>query len=487
MRYNPFRVDPAHPFQLVRFLSVSSLVLVLGAGLALAAVLTNTVRAAFLDKNRAFAQLLAENLNHQIYRRFTLPVVLAFGRVELKRKEQYERLDQVVESTVHSFHVLEIRIYNEAGEVVYATQPHLVGRTDLSDGAVRAAVDEGRTTMEEVHVRSRWVTFLDPTPEPESVILRTVYPLRAEADLRFRENPGPLLGVLEITQDISHDSGTVVRLQLSILVATLVSSAVLYSLMVFLIRKADRVLVERARERERLERELAQNEKLASMGRMVASIAHEIRNPLGIIRSSAELLRKKEVDPSSATARMLEAIFEESKRLSQIVNDFLDYARPRQPTMDEVDLHALAHQAVTFLGQEGRVRLENRLPAPYLVHGDKELIYRALYNVLANAVAVSPAGMLVTVEPVCREGCRGVRVCDCGPGFDLQMLPRYIEPFFTTRDQGTGLGLAIVHSVMQAHGGELVLGNTEAGGGQVDLIFCEPCLEDTPASHGFLP
>ncbi|MDK2873076.1 MAG: hypothetical protein PWQ64_840, partial [Desulfomicrobiaceae bacterium] len=144
MRYNPFRVDPAHPFQLVRFLSVSSLVLVLGAGLALAAVLTNTVRAAFLDKNRAFAQLLAENLNHQIYRRFTLPVVLAFGRVELKRKEQYERLDQVVESTIHSFHVLEIRIYNEAGEVVYATQPHLVGRTDLSDGAVRAAVDEGR-------------------------------------------------------------------------------------------------------------------------------------------------------------------------------------------------------------------------------------------------------------------------------------------------------------------------------------------------------
>lgn len=476
MKYNPFRVDPAHPFQLVRFLSVSSLVLVLAAGLVLTVVLSNTVRSAFLDKNRAFARLLAENLNHQIYRRFTLPVVLAFGRVELKRKDQYERLEQVIESTVHSFHVLDIRIYNEEGEVVYASQPHEVGRTDLGGEAVQAAARESRVTMEQLYGQGWLTTVLDPAPEEKSVILRTVYPLRAEPDLR-RDHPGPLLGVLEFTQDISQDLGTVVRLQLSILVATFVACAVLYGLMVSLIRKADRVLAERAQERERLERELAQTEKLASMGRMVASIAHEIRNPLGIIRSSAELLRKKETDPASPSARMLEAIFEESKRLSQIVSDFLDYARPRQPAMDEVDLQALAHQAVTFLGQDGRVRLENRLPAPYIVHGDKDLLYRALYNVLANAVAVTPDGGGVTVEPVCRHGQRGVRVRDGGPGFDLKLLPRYVEPFFTTREQGTGLGLAIVHSIVQAHGGELVLGNAETGGGQVDLLFCEPCPE----------
>ncbi len=474
MKYNPFRVDPAHPFQLVRFLSASSLVLVLGAGLALAAVLANTVRSAFLDKNRAFAQLLAENLNHQIYRRFTLPVVLAFGRVELKRKDQYERLDQVIDSTIHSFHVLDIRIYNENGEVVYASKPHEVGRTDLGGEAVSLAVRESRVTMEQRYGENWLTTVLDPAPEPQSVILRTVYPLRAEPDLR-RDHPGPLLGVLEFTQDISQDLGTVVRLQLSILLATLVASAVLYGLMVFLIRKADRVLAERARERERLERELVQNEKLASMGRMVASIAHEIRNPLGIIRSSAELLRKKEPDPASASARMLEAIFEESKRLSQIVNDFLDYARPRQPAMDEVDLHGLAHQCVTFLGQDGRVRLENRVLAPYLVHGDKDLLYRALYNVLANAVAATPDGGLVVVEPLCREGQRGLRVRDSGPGFDLKLLNRYVEPFFTTRHQGTGLGLAIVQSILQAHGGELVLSNAPGGGAQVDLVFCEPC------------
>jgi two-component system sensor histidine kinase HydH len=475
MKWNPFRVDPAHPFQLVRFLSISFLVLVFGAGVVLAAVLTNTVRSAFWDKNRAFAQLLAENLNHQIFRRFTLPVVLAFGRVELKRKDQYERLDQVIESTVHSFHVLEIRIYNDQGEVVYSSDPQNVGRVDLGGDAVVRAVQEGRMTMEQVHGRSPWTTLLDPTPEERSVILRTVYPLRAEGDLRFREHPGPLLGVLEITQDVSQDSGTVVRLQISILAVTFFFCGLLYGLMVFLIRKADRVLAERARDRERLERELAQNEKLASMGRMVAAIAHEIRNPLGIIRSSAELLSKKQTDSGSASARMLGAILDESKRLSQIVTDFLDYARPRQPAMDDVDLHLVAHQVVTFLGQDGRVRLENRLPSPYLVQGDKDLLYRALYNVVGNAVQASSDGGVVVIEPCCSGGMRGVRVRDQGPGFDLSCTSRYLEPFFTTREQGTGLGLAIVHSILQAHGADLVLGNAEGGGGQVDFFFCEPC------------
>ena len=116
MKLNPFRVDPAHPFQLVKFLSISTLVLILGSSILMSIFMTNYAKSALLKKNTAFAQLLAENLNHQIYRRFTLPVVLGFGRVELKRKDQYERLEQVIESTIHSFHILDLRIYDEQNE-----------------------------------------------------------------------------------------------------------------------------------------------------------------------------------------------------------------------------------------------------------------------------------------------------------------------------------------------------------------------------------
>lgn len=98
----------------------------------------------------------------------------------------------------------------------------------------------------------------------------------------------------------------------------------------------------------------AQNEKLASMGRMVASIAHEIRNPLGIIRSSAELLLKRQKAEGGTNVKMLEAIFHESKRLSQTVNDFLDYARPRQPRPWRMSTWRRSCDTPWFLTREGQ-------------------------------------------------------------------------------------------------------------------------------------
>ena len=139
MKLNPFRVDPAHPFQLVKFLSISTLVLILGSSILMSVFMTNYAKSALLKKNTAFAQPLAENLNQQVYRRFTLPVVLGFGRVELKRKDQYERLEQVIESTIHSFHILDLRIYDEQNEVAFSTNEAQVGNADLGGPAVQTA------------------------------------------------------------------------------------------------------------------------------------------------------------------------------------------------------------------------------------------------------------------------------------------------------------------------------------------------------------
>ena len=213
MKLNPFRVDPAHPFQLVKFLSISTLVLILGSSSLMSVFMTNYAKRALLKKNTAFAQLLAENLNHQIYRRFTLPVVLGFGRVELKRKDQYERLEQVIESTIHSFHVRELRIFDEQSEVAYSTNVNQIGNTDMGGKEVREAIEKGERSFVLQNNLNVWDVVFAFDLQPGDVVLRTVHPLRAERDLRFRDQPGPLLGVLEFTQDITSDYETVLHLQ----------------------------------------------------------------------------------------------------------------------------------------------------------------------------------------------------------------------------------------------------------------------------------
>ena len=253
-------------------------------------------------------------------------------------------------------------------------------------------------------------------------------------------------------------------------------SVALYALIFFLIRRADRVLEERVRDKDRLERELLQNEKLASMGRMVASIAHEIRNPLGIIRSSSELLFKKEEDKSTSKAKILDAIFSESKRLSQTVNDFLDYARPRQPALEDVDLEKTLGHVIGFLtqdGQQSEIKVKSELTSGYIVQGDRDLLYRGFYNLVSNAMQACGQRGEVVIRPLVYHGRLAVSVRDTGSGFDLKLLDRYVEPFFTTKESGTGLGLAITSSIFESHGATMLLRNAADGGGEVVVIFAE--------------
>jgi len=307
--------------------------------------------------------------------------------------------------------------------------------------------------------------------EPDSIILRTVYPLRAERTLGIREES--IMGILEFTQDITTDYETVIHFQWLIIAGSFTTSLILFVLLYMIILRTDKFLALRISEKEKLEKELHQNEKLASMGRMVASIAHEIRNPLGIIRSSSEILHGRAKKEGSPDARLLEAIFDESKRLSQTVNDFLDYARPKQPRMGKVDLIKVWNEMFSFLGTEIEKKgivLEKDFPEQVFVSGDKDLVYRAFYNIFVNALQAAPQNGTIKVIIVPGENPEVV-VSDSGSGFESSMLDKYPEPFYTTKETGTGLGLAIAGSILNNHGAKIILANNEQGGGMVKIVF----------------
>lgn len=332
----------------------------------------------------------------------------------------------------------------------------------------------------------------------------------AKSDVRPDANqsgPGPgrgvkmvsvneVIGALEFTQDITSDYQKLITFQRVIILSALCTALLIFFVLRMLIHRADRINTQRMREREEYEREAVQNEKLVSMGRMVAGIAHEIRNPLGIIRSSSELLVSRLKDKDPLTAKIMAAIHEEAVRLSKTVGDFLDYARPRTMKLDPLDLGLLLDQALTFLEQkcrEQRVEVVRDYPVGVMVAGDKDMLYRALYNILVNALeAMSDqsgqgsqkgqpdnasneevAGQIVVRMAVEKSGVR-LRIMDTGPGIPPDIRDKLLDPFFTTKESGTGLGLAITANILRSHDALIELGDNPEGGARVDILFPKP-------------
>jgi signal transduction histidine kinase len=453
-------------------------VLILVTSTAFSFVVANNARKTLLMKQKEYAMLLGENLNSHIYKRFVKPTRLAFGRVELIKPFQYRGLDQVIQTTIHGLQVDYLRIFDHSGTVSYSSRLEEVGMKDLADRTVTRAFEKGEHSFSILSRMSLLRAMFSFDMEPETFILRTTFVLKTMED-RLDEDEQEIIGVMEFAQDITNDYKAAVNFLWLVVGASLASSLTLFVLLVTIIRRAERALNERLLEKERLERDLHQSEKLASMGRMVASIAHEIRNPLGIISSSAELLLRRTGDADPLTGRILQAIFDEAKRLGQTVNDFLDYARPRRPGRDPVDIAAVLRQATGFMEGEfarSQVALHADLQEGLLVAGDKDLLYRAFYNLMANSLQAMQGGTvqdatLTLCTRMTRDGQVEVRIADNGPGFPRQGREKLLDPFYTTRDEGTGLGLAIVNNIITSHEGSMELTDAPEGGAEVRVTL----------------
>lgn len=206
---------------------------------------------------------------------------------------------------------------------------------------------------------------------------------------------------------------------------------------------------------------LVQQEKLAALGRLVASIAHELRNPLGVIRSAADLLdestRGGGAEPQQLQ-RAAELVTEEVDHMNATITSLLAFARPAQLTLSEVQLPALVQRAVELHSRsENPARqldptLQDATPA---VAGDTQLLTQVMVGLLLNAAEAAGRDGQVQIRAQRHGQTVQVDVADDGPGIDPQDSQRIFEPFFTTKARGTGLGLALAHRIVHAHGGHL--------------------------------
>jgi signal transduction histidine kinase len=197
-------------------------------------------------------------------------------------------------------------------------------------------------------------------------------------------------------------------------------------------------------------------ERLAVLGRVAAGLAHEIRNPLGSIKGSIEMLR--EAPGLSAEDRKLcEIVQRETERLASLVNDMMDLAKPRAPKPEAVDVAALARDVVELASRSersagGDVRVRYDGPtATAVAMCDGAQMRQVLWNLVRNAVQASAAGTEVTVRVDQKDGRVLLSVDDQGPGIPEDERARIFDAFYTTRSKGAGLGLAVVKRIMDDH------------------------------------
>jgi signal transduction histidine kinase len=226
---------------------------------------------------------------------------------------------------------------------------------------------------------------------------------------------------------------------------------------------------------------------------MAAGLAHEIRNPLGAIKGSAQYLAGSA--PAGEPNEFLDIIVEEVDRLNRVVSTFLDYARPSKGNPAPTDVNTAVHKTVQLLGAEcERAQVTVTLgldPAPPPVRIDVEQLRQVLINLVQNAVQAMSAGGDVFIGTGVRERADGrvqvrrwveIRVTDTGPGIPKTVLANLFVPFVTTKDRGTGLGLAVSQRIVTAAGGRIEA-RTDSGVGSTFIVRL-PVAEDAVVAQG---
>ena len=218
----------------------------------------------------------------------------------------------------------------------------------------------------------------------------------------------------------------------------------------------------------RAQREMAQRERLSSLGRLSTVVAHEVRNPLMIIKAALRTLRKPETAPERVTGA-IDDIDGEVQRLNRLVNDVLDFARPVRVEWADARLSSICERAVgaVFGADNG---CETRLdPAADAVVTDPDCLGVALVNLLTNAreangdARAAPRRPVSLVTTAVTPGDVRIVVSDAGPGISADALRHVFEPFFTTKRTGTGIGLAITRNIIESLGGRIEIASTPAG------------------------
>ncbi len=271
----------------------------------------------------------------------------------------------------------------------------------------------------------------------------------------------------------------------------------LLGLFVGLIASHERQLANRYRQAaeslERANRDLQESgeqlrraERLTALGEIAAGLAHELRNPLAGVKGALDIVSRR-VTAGTPEAEFSEIATREVLRLETLVQEFLDYAKPRPPQFGEAHLGAVLDRVTSLLGPQAEragvnLDVQGCETPTGLLRADARQIEQVLVNVVLNAVQASPRGGRVTIRCRQNDGYCAIAIGDQGGGIPAEVRDRIFEPFFTTKERGTGLGLAITQRIVAAHHGAILI-SSEPGRGTVFEIRLPAAPSSRPSEQ----
>ncbi|WP_457552367.1 two-component system sensor histidine kinase NtrB [Desulfobacula sp.] len=446
-------------FRLVKFFTFSSLIIMFAATITISALNAHWVRNILLEKSKEYAALLVENLNHQIISRFMLPVLVRSGEIRLREKEQFLLMDKVIRSTLHSFNVEMVTLYDEHNIISYSFDPTKIGQKNAGGVHYEKAMKKQVTSR--LIQQGSFLELLFWFPQETKII--TFAPLRVKNHVS---------GVVEIIRDVSDDYKKIFRLQGLIVGSCFIIMGILFLVLRFVVKHGEKIIEQRAEERLKLEKKLRYAEHLSAIGEMTAGISHEIRNPLGIIKSSAQLLKKK-MEKVDAKSSIPDIIVEESGRLDNIITDFLDFAKPKIPDLHPCRIEKIIEKNIAFLAPQIEdhnftinTEISKHLPQ---IMADSAMLHQAFLNIFINAFQSMENNGCITIRTKVDSGNIVINFIDTGQGISKAVLKKIWAPFFTTKSTGTGLGLGIVKNMIEAHSGTISITNTKTRGANVEI------------------
>jgi two-component system sensor histidine kinase HydH len=457
------------PFVLVKAFTFASLIVMLTATIVIAALNAHWVRNILLEKNKEYNTLLVENLNHQIFLRFVAPVVYQQGEIKLREKKQHKLLDMVIKSTLHSFHVEMVNIYGADNIIGYSFDENHIGKENAGGVHYEKAMKNQATSK--LIQKGSFLELMFWFPQETKII--TFAPLIQEVAFS-RSGKRMVIGVIEVVRDISDDYKKVFKLQGLIVTSCTIIMGILFLILRFVVKHGENIIEKRAEERLKLEEKLRRAEHLSAIGGMTAGVSHEIRNPLGIIKSSAQLLKKKmaKLDPDS---RIPDIIVEESTRLNHIITDFLDFAKPKIPDLRPCSIDEVIEKNLEFLAPQIedsgiQVNREYQKNIPEIL-ADTAMLYQSFLNILLNSFQALKGNGTITISAWSDHDLVYICFTDNGDGISEDVLKKIWTPFFTTKDTGTGLGLGIVKNIIEAHKGSINISNATPLGTIVEIAL----------------